>query len=317
MHGVVLDVDSLHPPDLDLQPVCTQLVPCHLYPHTDAEQVQERITGAQVVITNKVALTADHIQSSPALKLICVAATGTNNIDLEAATRAGIQVCNARDYATASVVEHVFALLLTLTRRLDRYRDCVRRGDWYKSQEFCVFDEPIGQLSGQTLGIIGYGTLGKAVAQAAQAFSMNVQVAQSLQGTAQPGRVALESLLATSDVISLHCPLSDTTRGLIGAAELSSMKPGAILINTARGGIVDEQALVDALQQKAIHAAAIDVLADEPPQKDHPLLNLQSPRLIVTPHVAWASQTARQQLIDELAKNITAFLRGRPRNLVN
>ncbi len=315
MHGVLLDADSLHPQDLDLQPVCAQLAPCNIYPHTDPGQVQERIAGAEVVITNKVALTAGHIRSSPTLKLICVAATGTNNIDLEAATHAGVLVSNARNYATASVVEHVFSLLLTLTRRLDSYRECVRRGDWHKSREFCVFGETIGELSGRTLGIIGYGTLGRAVAQAAQAFSMNVQVAQSLRSEPQPGRVAMQELLATSDIISLHCPLSDATRGLIGAAELACMKPGAILVNTARGGIVDEQALVDAIQQNTIYAAAVDVLDVEPPQKNSPLPGFQSPRLVVTPHIAWASQAARQRLVGELAKNIAAFLHGRPRNV--
>ena len=293
------------------------LDPCHLYPHSEPEQVQARIADTQVIITNKVRLTADHIQSSPALKLICVAATGTNNIDLAAATQAGVQVCNVRDYATASVVEHVFALLLTLTRRLDNYRKAVTRGDWQKSREFCVFDETIGELSGRTLGIIGYGTLGRAVARTAKAFSMQVQVAQSLRGAPQPDRVTLDTLLASSDIISLHCPLSDTTRNLIGARELACMKPDAILVNTARGGIVDEQALVDALQQAVIHAAAVDVLIDEPPGTGNPLLDLKSPRLIVTPHIAWASQPARQRLINELANNIAAFQRGEPRNPVN
>lgn len=317
MRGVILDLDSLSPHDLDLQALQQQLDHWDLHPHTDPDQVSERIADAQVVVTNKVALTAAHIQSSPALKLICVAATGTNNIDLDAATKAGIQVSNARDYATASVVEHVFALLLTLTRRLDRYRERVGDGDWCGGQEFCLFDETIGELSGHTLGIIGYGVLGRAVAQAARAFSMDVQIAQSLQGAPQPDRVSLDGLLATSDVISLHCPLSDATRGLIGAAELTDMKPGAILINTARGGIVDEQALVDALRNNRIYAAAVDVLTEEPPRKGNPLLDFRSPRLIVTPHVAWASQAARQRLVNELSGNIAAFLRGVPRNIAN
>ena len=317
MRGVVLDLDSLHPQDLDLQALQAQLGYWDLYPHTDPEQVRERIANAQVVVTNKVALTTEHIQSSPALKLICVAATGTDNVDLAAASSAGIPVSNARDYATASVVEHVFALLLTLTRRLDRYRERVRSGDWCKSREFCLFDETIGELSGHRLGIIGYGVLGHAVAQAARAFSMDVQVAQSLRGEPQPGRVSLDTLLATSDVISLHCPLNDTTRGLIGARELARMKPGAILINTARGGIVDEHALVDAIRENRIQAAAVDVLSREPPHNGNPLLEFPVPRLIVTPHTAWASQAARQRLVDELTENIAAFLRGEPRNVVN
>jgi glycerate dehydrogenase len=251
------------------------------------------------------------------LKLICVAATGTNNIDLPAATKAGIQVSNARNYATASVVEHVFALLLTLTRRLDRYRNRVGDGDWRDSPEFCLFDETIGELAGHTMGIIGYGVLGQAVAKAARAFSMDIQIAQSLEGTPHPNRVSLETLLTTSDVISLHCPLSEATRGLIGAAELASMKQSAILINTARGGIVDEQALLNALQNNQLQAAAIDVLSEEPPRKRNPLIEALSSRLIVTPHVAWASQAARQRLTNELSENIAAFLRGAPRNVVN
>jgi len=317
MRGVVLDLDSLSPRDLDLQALQRQLDHWDLHPHTNPDQVHERIADAQVVVTNKVALTAGHIQSSPALKLICVAATGTDNIDLEAATKAGIQVSNARDYATASVVEHVFALLLTLTRQLDRYRDRVHNGDWRHSREFCLFDETIGELSGRTLGIIGYGVLGQAVAQVARAFSMNVQVAQNPHRAPQPDRVSLKTLLATSDVVTLHCPLNDATRGLIGASELAGMKHNAILINTARGGIVDEQALVNALQKNQIQSAAIDVLSEEPPNKGNPLLDYRSPRLIVTPHVAWASQSARQRLVNELSENIAAFLRGNQRNAVN
>ena len=317
MRGVVLDLDSLSPQDLDLQALQQQLDHWDLHPHTSPDQVCKRIADAQVVVTNKVALTAEHIRSSQALKLICVAATGTNNIDLQAAEKSGVQVSNARDYATASVVEHVFALLLTLSRRLDRYRERVRDGDWRHSREFCLFDETIGELSGQTLGIIGYGILGKSVAQAARAFSMDIQVAQSLHRAPQPDRVSLETLLATSDVVTLHCPLSDTTRGLIGAPELARMKRNAILINTARGGIVDEQALLDALRKNQIQSAAVDVLTEEPPQKGSPLLEFRSPRLIVTPHVAWASQAARQRLVNELSKNIAAFLRGNQRNIVS
>ncbi len=317
MRGVFLDLDSLSPRDLDLQALQQQLDHWDFHAHTDPGQVSDRIANAQVVVSNKVALTAEHIQSSPALKLICVAATGTNNIDLGAASKAGVQVSNARDYATASVVEHVFALLLTLIRRLDRYRERVGDGAWCEGREFCLFDQTIGELSGHTLGIIGYGTLGRAVAQAAQAFSMDVQIAQSLHGAPQAGRVSFQTLLATSDVVSLHCPLNDLTRGLIGASELAKMKPGAILINTARGGIIDEQALVEALRDKRIHAAGVDVLTEEPPRGGNPLLDFQSPRLIVTPHVAWASQAARQRLVNELVENIAAFQHGDQRNIVN
>jgi len=317
MRGVALDLDSLHPQDLDLQPLQRQLDRWDFFPHTDRDQVKARISDAEVVVTNKVRLDADVIRSSPALRLICVAATGTDNIDLDAAGKAGVRVCNARGYATASVVEHVFALLLTLTRRLDRYRQRVTGGDWCDSRDFCLFDETIGELSGQTLGIIGYGVLGQAVARAASAFSMKVQIAQRLHGEPQPGRVPLKTLLATSDVVSLHCPLSEHSRGLIGRRELAAMKRSAILINTARGGIVDEQALADALRQDQIQGAAVDVLKEEPPRADNPLLTCQSPRLIITPHVAWASQAARQRLVNDVAENIATFVRGNPRNIVN
>ena len=244
------------------------------------------------------------------------AATGTNNVDIVAATEAGVVVSNARNYATASVVEHVFSLLLTLVRRLDRYRQRVRAGDWSQSTNFCLFDETIEELSGKTLGIVGFGVLGQAVAQLAEAFSMNVQIAQRLHAPALPGRIPFEQLLETSDVISLHCPLSPQTRDLIGEPQLRRMKKTAILINTARGGIVNELALVRALQQGWITGAGVDVMDQEPPQATSPLLQHASPRLIITPHVAWASRAARQRLITEVVHNIGGFLRGSPRNTV-
>ncbi len=317
MRGVVLDLDSLQPRDLDLQPLRRQLDEWRLYARTSRAQLQEHMAGAGVVVTNKVVIDAQAIRDNPQLELICVAATGTNNVDLAAARAAGIPVCNARDYATASVVEHVFALLLTLTRQLDSYRRRVADGGWSESPDFCLFDAPVDELSGRTLGIVGYGVLGQAVARAAAAFSMNVQVAQRLHGAPVTGRVALDTLLETSDVVSLHCPLSERTRGLIGAPQLARMKRDAILINTARGGIVDERALVDALQKREIQAAAVDVLEQEPPPPDNPLLSFRSPRLVVTPHMAWASRPARQRLVQEVADNVAAFTRGEPRNVVN
>jgi glycerate dehydrogenase len=248
--------------------------------------------------------------------LICVAATGTDNIDLDAASDAGVVVSNARNYATASVVEHVFSVLLTLVRHLDSYRQRVKAGDWSRSPNFCLFDESIEELSGKTLGIVGFGVLGRAVAQLAQVFSMRVQIAQRLHGPPLPERTPFAQLLETSDIISLHCPLSAQTQALIGEPQLQRMKNTAILINTARGGIVDEQALVRALQQGWIAAAAVDVVTQEPPEASNPLLQYASPRLIVTPHVAWASRAARQRLVTEVVDNIQAFLRGSPRNTV-
>jgi len=316
MRGVFLDLDSVHPADLDLGPLRDCLPDWQFYPHTSADELLPRIQGAQVVVTNKVPLAAHSIQDSPDLRLICVAATGTNNIDIPAAGAAGVAVSNARDYATASVVEHVFSLMLTLYRRLDAYRARVRDGEWTRSAHFCLFDETIEELAGKRLGIIGYGVLGRAVAQVARAFSMQVDISQRLHDAPLPDRLPLPELLASSDVISLHCPLTEQTRGLIGDAQLRRMKPGALLINTARGGIVDERALLSALRQGWIGGAGIDVLAEEPPPAGSVLVNYSSPRLIVTPHVAWASRAARQRLLGEISANILAFANGAPRNRV-
>jgi len=316
LRAVVLDLDSLNPQDLDLAPLRHCLPDWQFHNQTLPDQVEQRIQHADIIVTNKVRITQEHIHAAPELRLVCVAATGTDNIALEAAARAGIVVSNARGYATASVVEHVFAMLLTLVRQLDSYRQRVRNGDWTQSPHFCLFDASISELSGKTLGIVGYGVLGKAVAKLARGFSMQVQIAQRLYGPPLPDRIPLQELLATSDVISLHCPLTDQTRGLIGAPELASMKNSAILVNTARGGIVDEQALVSALQENRIAAAAVDVAQHEPPGNANPLLGFDSPRLILTPHIAWASQAARQRLLTEIVENIQAFQRGKPRNAI-
>ncbi|MGB5405425.1 MAG: D-2-hydroxyacid dehydrogenase [Thiogranum sp.] len=316
LRAVFLDLESLNPQDLDLQPLQECVQDWQFHHHTETDQVDERIAHARIIVTNKVRITREHIQAAPELRLVCVAATGTNNIDLDAASDAGVVVSNARNYATASVVEHVFSLLLTLVRHLDSYRQRVKAGDWSRSPNFCLFDESIEELSGKTLGIVGFGVLGRAVAQLAQAVSMRVQIAQRLHGPPLPGRIPFDQLIETSDIVSLHCPLSAQTQGLIGEPQLRRMKNTAILINTARGGIVDEQALVRALQQGWIAAAGVDVVTQEPPEASNPLLQYSSPRLVVTPHVAWASRAARQQLITEIVDNIQAYLHGSPRNTV-
>lgn len=316
MRGVFLDLDSIHPADLTLNALQDCLDEWQLYPATDGRQISTHIAGAHVVVSNKVPLTRDHLMNAPDLKLICVAATGTNNIDLDAARNAGIAVCNARNYATASVTEAVFTLLLTLTRRLDNYRRRVDAGEWADSPHFCLFDQTIEELHGKTLGIIGHGVLGQAVERLARAFSMHVLVAQSLYGSPKKGRIPLEQLLTESDAISLHCPLSNQTRHLIGRQELRVMKNSALLINTARGGIVDESALVEALKKGWIAGAGVDVLSTEPPRERNPLLDYHSPRLIVTPHIAWASRSARQRLLSEIVSNIFAFQAGEIRNQV-
>ncbi|MDT8386440.1 MAG: D-2-hydroxyacid dehydrogenase [Thiogranum sp.] len=318
MRGVFLDFDSLNPADLDLTALRTCLTDWDFHHLSTPDQVAARISTAQIVVTNKVPLDSALIESAPDLKLICVAATGTDNVDLTAARDAGVVVSNARDYATASVVEHVFMLMFTLTRRLDDYRDRTRRGDWTGSPHFCLFDSTINELAGKTLGVVGYGVLGQAVARMAEAFSMRVSIAQRLHGEPLPDRVPLQQLLETADIVSLHCPLTEQTRGLIGARELQSMKADAILINTARGGIVAEKDLLQALKEESIAGAALDVLEQEPPPASHPLVQYAaaSSRLILTPHIAWASRPARQRLVNEILANISAFMAGEPRNRV-
>lgn len=314
--GVFLDLESIHPQDLDLTALRECLPQWTLHDATPPELAAARLVDAEVAVTNKVPLGDELLRHAKSLKLVCIAATGADRVDTGSARRAGIAVSNARDYATASVAEAVFVFLLTLARRLDRYRRRVSAGDWTHSPHFCLFDEPIEELNGKTLGIIGYGVLGRAVEQRAAAFGMQVQIAQRLHGEPAEGRVPLDRLLATSDVISLHCPLTDATRNLIGDREFRTMKRSAILINTARGGIVDEQALVEALEQGRIAGAGIDVLGEEPPAPDNPLLLCRAPGLIVTPHVAWASRGARQRLVREVVANIDAFKRGESRNRI-
>jgi glycerate dehydrogenase len=317
MLGVFLDRDSLDHDDLRLDGLQATLPEWRMFGATAPHQVAERIAGAQVVISNKVVLDEAVLEAATELKLIAVAATGTNNVDLKAAQRLGISVCNVRRYATPSVVQHVFALLLNLTRHLNDYQQAVGEGRWQQSEQFCLLDYPIHELNGRKLGIIGYGELGEAVARVAtQAFGMEVLLAQRPGAAAQPGRIPLTELLPQVDVLSLHCPLTEATRNLIGEAELTLMKPQAILINTARGGIVDETALANALRQGRLGGAGADVLVKEPPTSDSPLLAGDIPNLIVTPHIAWASRESRQRLTDQLAENIRAFLAGTPQNLV-
>ena len=285
------------------------------YPCTSPDEFLAHAAGADVIVTNKVRLSGALLERLPGLKLIAVAATGVDHIDLAAAARLGIGVCNVADYATHTVPEHVFALMLALRRNLLRYADAARDGRWSAAPAFCLHDWSIDELAGATLGIVGSGTLGAGVARLAQAFGMRVLHAERRAATSvRPGRTAFERVLAEADVLSLHVPLTAETRNLIGAAELERMKPTALLINTARGGVVDEQALLDALRAGRIAGAALDVLAVEPPPADHPLLAADLLNLIVTPHVAWASRQAQQQLADEVIENIAAFYRGERRN---
>ncbi len=316
MLGVFLDEGSLGRGDLDYEALRRTLPRWHFHDHTPSRKVAERIRDAAVVITNKVVLTETHLAAAPGLRLICISATGTDHVDLDAARRLGIAVCNVPGYATASVTQHVFTLLLALMRSLPAYQQAVTDGAWSRSPHFCLLDHPVRELSGKVLGIVGYGTLGRAVARVAEAFGMEVRVAARPGGPVPEGRLPLDELLPCVDVLTLHCPLTESTRGLIGARQLAAMKPGAILINTARGGIVDEEALAQALRSGHLGGAGVDVLSEEPPPADHPLLAGDIPRLILTPHMAWASREARQRLVDELTANIQAWLAGHPRNRV-
>lgn len=282
-----------------------------------AEQAAERLQGATIAITNKVPLRADTLAQLPDLKMIAVAATGTDIVDLAAARERGIVVSNIRDYAYAAVPEHTFALILALRRNLIAYRADIEAGKWQVSPRFCLFDHPIRDLHGSRLGLLGYGALGRQVAHIARAFGMEIAV-HTRTPVADEGviNVTFDELLATSDVLSLHAPLTDATRNLIGAAELARMKPTSILVNTARGGLVDEAALADALSRGVIAGAGFDVLTKEPPPADNPLLNLRLPNFILTPHNAWASQEAMQGLADQLIGNIEAFVAGAPKNVM-
>ncbi|MHB8473517.1 MAG: 2-hydroxyacid dehydrogenase [Gammaproteobacteria bacterium] len=316
MLGVFLDRDTVDRGDLDLGPLAAALPDWRLHDFSRPAQVAERLAEASVAVTNKVLLDAMTLAAAPALRLICVTATGTNNVDLEAARQCGITVCNVRGYATPAVVQHVFALILALTTRLFDYQRDVTAGRWQDSPYFCLLDHPIRELAGRSLGIVGYGELGRAVAHVAGAFGMRVLIAQSRVGPPCAERLPLDELLTTVDVVSLHTPLTPQTRGMIGAPQLALMKADALLINTARGGLIDEWALADALRAGRLGGAGIDVLAEEPPHSDSPLLAADIPNLIVTPHIAWASREARQRVVNEIAANVQAFLAGTPRNVV-
>ena len=316
MTAVFLDYSTMGD-GLDLTPLTDLLPDLQIFDATREDQVAERIRDAEFVFVNKIRLDDALLEQAPKLRFIGLTATGTDNIDTDSAARHGVAVANIRAYCTQSVTEHVFGVLLMLTHNLGSYSAAVRRGDWNRAGDFCMLDYPVRELSLMTLGIVGLGELGRSVAQTARHFGMNVLVAARPGEAGIPeGRVAFDELLGKADVISLHCPLNEHTHGLFGASEFRKMKSSAILINTARGALVDTAALADALSTGEIAAAAIDVLATEPPVDGDPLLDYNDDNLIVTPHIAWSTDRARQEAIEQLAANVAAFLKGEKRNRV-
>ena len=287
------------------------------YPSTTTGQAVDRLLDATVAITNKVLLQRASLEQLPKLKMIAIAATGTDNVDIAYCRERGIVVSNIRNYSVHTVPEHVFMLMLALRRNLLAFHADVRNGEWQRAEQFCLFTHPVSDLHGTTLGIIGNGAIGKAVANIATVFGMNVLFAEH-KGVAEvrSGYTAFGTVLATSDVITMHLPLNEQTRHLIGAAEFASMPAHALLINTARGGLVDETALLEALRSGCIGGAGFDVLGKEPPRAGHPLLDLDLPNFIMTPHIAWSGRAAMQILADMLIDNIEAFVAGTPSNRV-
>ena len=287
------------------------------YGTTEAHETLERIRGADIVITNKVVISAQAFAENPQLKLVAVTATGVNNVDVEAAKQNGTAVCNIRAYGNESVAEHAFMMMITLMRNLPAYQRDVAAGLWENSPFFCHLGAPMRDLNGKTLAIFGRGNIGKTLATYAQAFKMNVVFAEHKNAqSVRDGYVSFDEAIRSADVVSLNCPLTPQTANMIGEAELQQMKPGAILINCGRGGLVDEAALVAALKYGQIGGAGFDVLTQEPPRDGNPLLKARLPNLIVTPHIAWASQEAANRLFDILLDNINRFVAGSPQNLV-
>ena len=308
--AVILDADSLHPSDLSLDSLLSQPFDWTVYGATTPDQIVDRCEGASLILSNKVMITAEAMDAAPELKMIAVLATGTNNVDHSAAKARDIKIINAVAYGTSSVVQHCWSLILALTTHLNTHEH-LARASWHNSNFFCAYGPPVFELGGKTLGIVGYGELGSGVARIGRAFGMQIVAAdlRGVGGRTEDGvrRLPLHDVLSLSDVISLHCPLVPETKNLIDEAELGAMKETAILVNCARGGIVNEDALAEALRSGEIAGAGVDVLSQEPPPHDHVLLGDNVPNLIVTPHIAWGAVEARQRLVDQIAGKIEMF----------
>jgi glycerate dehydrogenase len=316
MKIVVLDGFTLNPGDLSWDELAS-LGECHIHDRSSPDEVVKRAADAEIVLTNKTVLTREQVLNLPRLKYIGVLATGYNIVDVAAARERSIPVTNVPTYGTRSVAQHTFALLLELTQQAGHHAQTVRDGRWTQCPDFCYWDYPLVELEGLTMGIVGFGRIGKAVAELAKAFGMQV-LAQSASIKALPSWVQfveLEALLRQSDVVSLHCPLTAQTRNLVNLERLALMKPTALLLNTSRGPLIDEQALADALNAGRIAGAAVDVLSVEPPPAKNPLLRAKN--CIVTPHIAWATRAARSRLLQIAVANVRAFLDGKSVNLVS
>lgn len=312
-HGVMLEQDTLASGDLDLSALVASFDQYTAFGATDPSEMAERIGNADCVIINKLPVNAELLAALPQLKLICVVATGVNNIDLTAAKAHGVDVVNCRAYGTAAVSQHVLCLMLALSTQLLPYANAVASGRWQSARHFCFLDYPIEELAGKTLLIVGHGELGSAVGRLAAALGMQVEIAERPDAKeTRSGRVAFATAIEKADVVTLHCPLTPSTQNLINKEVLARMKRSAFIINTARGGIVNEQDLADALRTGEIAGAGIDVLSEEPPRNGNPLLVSDIPNLIVTPHTAWGSQPARQRIVDQTVENIQAWKAGEP-----
>lgn len=316
MKIVILDGYAANPGDLSWDKIET-LGECTIYDRTPTEKVIERASEAEVILVNKVVITADHIAALPSLKYIGVMATGYNIVDIKAAKERGVVVTNIPAYSTASVAQMVFAHILNITQRVDHYSNKVRQGDWSKSNDFCFWDTPLMELRDKKIGLVGLGHIGYTTARISIGFGMQVFAYTSKSPFQLPPEIKkkeLDELFAECDIISLHCPLTDTTKELVNAKRLALMKPTAVLINTGRGGLINEQDLADALNQGIIYAAGVDVLSTEPPKEDNPLLTAKN--CFITPHIAWATKEARERLMNIILSNIKAFIAGKPENNV-
>ena len=319
MHAVFLDYKTVDAGDLGLESIRVVLPEIKVYPYSTEAEVLDRIQDIEVAIANKIEFDAKVFDCANKLKLICVTATGTNNIDLDSAEKAGVTICNIRDYCTESVTQHVLLSILSLSHSYFDYMHSIQRGEWQEGSGFSLLEHPIKELSGKKLGIVGFGVLGRSVAKAASILGMETLICESFNPDKPDDslhRVGFDELISTSDVVSLHCPLTKETDNIFNVDAFEKMKSSSILINTARGGLVNDQALIKAIENKSIAGAAIDVLDHEPPSSDHPLMKKNYKNLIITPHIAWAARESRQRALDRIADNVEAFLKGKPINVV-